>query len=109
MFSGDIPMLWFLAQGTVTVPAFQIDLSSIIYWVAIGLVAGLIAGVFVRHRRFGLIGAIILGLIGALIGGFLFNVFQINLSVGGTPISGAIRDVVAAFVGAILTLLLVGG
>jgi uncharacterized membrane protein YeaQ/YmgE (transglycosylase-associated protein family) len=99
-------MLWFLAQGTITVPAFQIDLSSVLYWLVIGLVAGLIAGLFVRRRRFGLIGAVVLGLIGAVIGGILFNLLQINIAVGNAFLTGPVRDIIAAFFGAILLILL---
>ncbi len=42
-------------------------------YLIIGLLAGAIAGRIVQGRGFGLIGNIIVGVIGALVGGFLFQ------------------------------------
>ncbi len=42
-------------------------------WVIIGLVAGWIAGVITRGRGFGCLVDIVLGLIGAVIGGWIFT------------------------------------
>jgi uncharacterized membrane protein YeaQ/YmgE (transglycosylase-associated protein family) len=44
---------------------------SIIGWIILGLIAGWLAGLIMRGGGYGIIGDIILGIIGALVGGFL--------------------------------------
>jgi uncharacterized membrane protein YeaQ/YmgE (transglycosylase-associated protein family) len=46
---------------------------SLIGWLVIGLVAGWLAGKLMRGRGFGCIGDILLGLIGSVIGGWIFT------------------------------------
>jgi uncharacterized membrane protein YeaQ/YmgE (transglycosylase-associated protein family) len=72
-----------------------VDLNpgGIIAWVVIGLIAGWLAGVAMRGVGYGAIADIILGLIGALIGGFVFS-----LLVHGEV--GFWGSMVVAFVGA---------
>ena len=48
---------------------------SIIAWIVLGLIAGFIASKIVNKSGEGLILDIILGIVGALVGGWLFNVF----------------------------------
>jgi len=47
--------------------------GGIIVWIVIGLLAGWLACVTMKGGGYGVIGDIIVGLIGALIGGFLFG------------------------------------
>ncbi|HKD99125.1 MAG TPA: GlsB/YeaQ/YmgE family stress response membrane protein [Micromonosporaceae bacterium] len=77
---------------------------SIIAWIVLGLIAGLIAEALTGHKT-GFIMATVLGIIGALLGGFLakamFHVQTIN----------SFFDVstwVTAVIGAILLVLIVG-
>ena len=64
----------------------------------VGLVAGWLAGKVVRGTGFGIIGDIIVGVVGALLGGFLAGVLF-----GGDFISGInITTIVVAFLGAII-------
>jgi uncharacterized membrane protein YeaQ/YmgE (transglycosylase-associated protein family) len=51
-------------------------------WIIIGLIAGWIAGQITRGRGFGCIVDIILGLIGAVIGGWVFTKLGIDVSWG---------------------------
>ena len=44
-----------------------------IWFIIIGLVAGWLAGVVMKGGGFGVIGDIVVGVVGALIGGFLFR------------------------------------
>jgi uncharacterized membrane protein YeaQ/YmgE (transglycosylase-associated protein family) len=44
---------------------------GIIAWIMVGLIAGWLAGVVMRGGGFGVVGDIIVGILGALIGGFL--------------------------------------
>jgi uncharacterized membrane protein YeaQ/YmgE (transglycosylase-associated protein family) len=47
------------------------DAQSIIIWLIVGAIAGWLAGMVVRGGGFGLIGDIIVGIIGAVIAGWL--------------------------------------
>ncbi len=60
---------------TVTI---TFNLGAVLTWIIVGLIAGFLAGVIVRGRRFGLVSSIILGLVGALIGGFIFSLLHID-------------------------------
>jgi uncharacterized membrane protein YeaQ/YmgE (transglycosylase-associated protein family) len=82
--------------------------EQIITWVVIGLIAGFMASVFVRGYGMGLLGNVIVGLLGALIGGFLFNVLnvQVSPSLAGT-INIRLIDIIVAFIGALIILLLI--
>ena len=68
---------------------------SLISWIVIGLIAGWIAGTISRGRGFGCIGDIVLGLIGAVLGGWIFE--KLNILGGGWLYSLA-----AATVGAVV-------
>lgn len=82
------------------------NVEQVITWLIIGLIAGALAGMLIRGRRYGLLGSIAVGLIGAVVGGFLFTILRIP-----TPafLEGAITikliDIVIAFIGAALVLL----
>jgi uncharacterized membrane protein YeaQ/YmgE (transglycosylase-associated protein family) len=74
---------------------------SIIGWLILGLVAGFIASKIVNKRGEGLILDIVLGIIGAVVGGFLFSVF------GAAPVTGLnIYSMVVAVIGAIVVLVI---
>ncbi len=49
----------------------------LLWFLLIGLVAGWLAGKLTRGRGFGVIGDLIIGVIGAFVGGFLFSVLGI--------------------------------
>jgi uncharacterized membrane protein YeaQ/YmgE (transglycosylase-associated protein family) len=99
--------MWFqfLLFQNVTV---TIDIPSLIYWTIIGTIAGLLASVLVRGARYGLLASIVLGLIGAIVGGFLFQAIGVARDAWGA-INIPVTDIVAAFVGAFLVLLVFGG
>jgi uncharacterized membrane protein YeaQ/YmgE (transglycosylase-associated protein family) len=69
-----------------------------IWFILIGLVAGALAGQIVRGGGFGVMGDIIVGIVGALLGGFLFNTF--GVSTGG----GLIGSLIVATIGAVVLL-----
>jgi uncharacterized membrane protein YeaQ/YmgE (transglycosylase-associated protein family) len=67
-------------------------------WIIVGAAAGWLASL-VMHSRLGLFGDIIVGIIGALIGGFLFN------AVGMAGVTGFnLWSVFVSFIGAIVLL-----
>jgi uncharacterized membrane protein YeaQ/YmgE (transglycosylase-associated protein family) len=70
-------------------------------WLVVGVLVGWLAGIAVKGRGFGLIGNIFIGVIGALIGGWLAGAL-FNIS---DPISGFnLTTIIVAFLGAILVL-----
>ena len=70
---------------------------SIIAWILLGLVAGWLAGQFMRGGGYGIIGDIVLGIIGALVGGFLSGTLL------GVDVTGFnIPSIIIAFVGAVI-------
>lgn len=72
---------------------------EIIIFLAIGAVAGWLAGLIFRGGGFGLLWNIIIGIVGGFIGGWLFGPFM--ASVFG---EGMIGGIVTAIVGAIILL-----
>ena len=78
---------------------------SIFAWIILGAIAGYLAGFLVKgDEGLGVIGHIVLGIVGALVGGFLASVL-----LNTKPIDGAfdISSIVAATIGAILTVVVV--
>ena len=73
---------------------------SIVAWIVLGLIAGFIAGKIVNKQGEGLILDIVLGIVGALVGGWLFR------AVGMSGVSGLnIYSLVVAVLGAVVLLL----
>jgi uncharacterized membrane protein YeaQ/YmgE (transglycosylase-associated protein family) len=73
---------------------------SLLAWLVIGAVAGWLAGTFVKGGGFGLLGDIVVGIIGAFIGGWLAGVLGIHVG------SGWISSILTAAVGAALLLVI---
>ena len=73
---------------------------EIIYFLIIGIVAGWLAGVIMKGGGFGLIGDLILGVIGAVVGGYLLGF--LNLEFGGV-----LGSIITATVGAVVLIALV--
>jgi uncharacterized membrane protein YeaQ/YmgE (transglycosylase-associated protein family) len=69
--------------------------NGLIAWIVIGLIAGWIAGKISRGQGFGCIVNIILGLVGAVIGGWIFSRLEI-------PTWGFWGSLAAATVGAVV-------
>ncbi|MCA9304509.1 MAG: GlsB/YeaQ/YmgE family stress response membrane protein [Phycisphaerales bacterium] len=55
---------------------------NIVYFLLIGLLSGWIAGMLMKGRGFGLLGNMVVGILGAVAGGFLFDL--VGLTWGGT-------------------------
>ena len=73
---------------------------SILAWIVLGLIAGFIGSKIVNKRGEGLILDLILGIVGAVVGGWLFGVF------GGSGVTGLnLYSLLVAVVGAIVILL----
>ena len=72
---------------------------NIILFLLIGMAAGWLAGQVLKGRGFGLVENLIIGVIGALIGGFVFGALGVNAG-------GLLGQLIAATVGAIILLYL---
>ena len=77
-------------------------LEQTIVFLVIGGIAGWLAGLIMKGGGFGLVGNIVVGILGALLGGWLFKVLKI--SIGGEWIG----PIVTATVGAIVLLFVIG-
>ena len=74
---------------------------SLLIFIAIGAVAGWLAGLIMRGGGFGLLGDIVVGIVGSVAGGYLFGLA--GVSVGG----GLVGSIVTATVGAVVLLFLI--
>jgi uncharacterized membrane protein YeaQ/YmgE (transglycosylase-associated protein family) len=74
---------------------------SLIAWIILGLLAGFIASHLVNHRGDGMIVDILLGVVGAMIGGWLFHYF------GEPGVTGFnLHSLFVAVIGAVVLLVL---
>jgi len=76
------------------------DLTELIIYLAIGAVAGWLAGNLMKGGGFGLLGNIVVGIVGAVLGGFVFGLLGISAT-------GLIGSIVTATAGAALLLFIV--
>ena len=73
----------------------------LITWLIIGLIAGLLASRVVRGTGLGMIRDVIVGLVGAVIGGLILHAVR-----GGSHASPSVLvEIVVAFVGAVILLI----
>lgn len=76
---------------------------GILSWLIVGLIAGWLASQVMRGGGYGLVGDIIVGIVGAVIGGFLAGAFlNIPDAVNGINIT----SILVAFVGAVILIAL---
>ena len=77
---------------------------NIIAWVVLGAIAGYIAGLLVKgDERWGVIGHIVLGIVGAFVGGFIVTLipgFGSGAAGGGDVVN--IYSIIVAIVGAVI-------
>lgn len=72
---------------------------GILSWIIVGLIAGWLAGVVMRGGGYGLLGDILVGIVGAIIGGFLAGaLFGVPNPVNGVNVT----SIIIAFLGAVI-------
>jgi uncharacterized membrane protein YeaQ/YmgE (transglycosylase-associated protein family) len=76
------------------------ELTSLIIYLAVGGVAGWLAGVIMKGKGFGILGNIVVGIIGGILGGFVFNLLRLRAA-------GLIGSIVMATAGAVILLFLI--
>jgi uncharacterized membrane protein YeaQ/YmgE (transglycosylase-associated protein family) len=79
----------------------KMDAQGLIIFLAVGAIAGWLAGILMKGGGFGLIGNILVGIVGAFVGGFVFSF--LGLSVAG----GVVGSIITATVGAVVLLAIV--
>jgi uncharacterized membrane protein YeaQ/YmgE (transglycosylase-associated protein family) len=75
-------------------------IETFLLWIAIGLIAGWLASAVVGGG-FGIVGDIVIGIVGAFVGGLIFRRLDIH-----TPFRGLASTIFVAFVGAVVLLLI---
>ncbi len=82
----------------------DITAGQLIAWVIVGALAGSVAGALVKGQKtgFGHAKNMAIGLLGAVIGGILFKLFDVNLGLDDLVIT--FQDMVAALIGSLLLL-----
>jgi uncharacterized membrane protein YeaQ/YmgE (transglycosylase-associated protein family) len=74
-----------------------LNVGGIIAWIVVGLITGWLADKFVKGGAHGLVGDLIVGLLGALIGGF-----SVGFLLQGSADVGLLGSIVVAFLGAVV-------
>ena len=76
---------------------------GLLAWIVVGLVAGWLASRVMKGRGSGLVGDLVLGVVGALLGGFLAStLLKIPNAVNGINVT----SILVAFVGAVILIAL---
>lgn len=76
------------------------DATALVVFLAIGAIAGWLAGTLIKGGGFGLLGNIVIGVIGAFVGGFLGGVL-------GITASGILGSIIMATIGAVVFMFVV--
>lgn len=74
---------------------------DILTWLIVGLVAGVLASLVAGGTGYGILGDIVVGIVGAFVGGWVFNALHV-----GTPFGGLAGTIFVAFIGAVVLLLI---
>ena len=77
--------------------------ESLIVWLIVGAIAGWLAGLIVRGFGFGLIGNIVVGIVGAVIAGWLLPSSSASRCGGGI-----VAAIINAVIGAVILLVIIG-
>ncbi|HEV2816545.1 MAG TPA: GlsB/YeaQ/YmgE family stress response membrane protein [Allosphingosinicella sp.] len=80
------------------------SMEALLILILVGAVAGWLAGQLVRGFGMGLVGNIIVGILGAFLGGWLLPRAGLSFSVG----NALVTSIVYATIGAVILLLIVG-
>ena len=79
----------------------NMDITGLIIALLIGAIAGFLAGQFITGRAFGLLGNIVVGIIGALVFGWLFG----NFNLLNSPL---LNEIAGGTIGAVILLFAIG-
>jgi uncharacterized membrane protein YeaQ/YmgE (transglycosylase-associated protein family) len=74
---------------------------DLLTWIIVGLVAGVLASLVMGGTGYGIIGDIVIGVVGAFVGGWLFSALGV-----ASPLGGLAGTIFVAFIGAVVLLFL---
>ena len=77
-------------------------MSPLLTWLIVGLVAGVLASMVMGGTGYGLIGDIVIGIVGAFVGGWIFSALHVS-----SPLGGLAGTILVAFIGAVVLLFLI--
>lgn len=77
-------------------------MNELVTWLIVGLVAGLLASLVMGGTGLGLVGDIVIGILGAFVGGWLFRTMGVT-----APFGGLAGTIFVAFIGAVVLLLII--
>ena len=72
---------------------------TLLTWIIVGLIAGVLASFHMGGIGYGLLGDIIVGIVGAFVGGWVFGALGV-----GSPFGGLAGTIFVAFIGAVVLL-----
>ena len=72
---------------------------DLLTWLIVGLIAGVLASMVMGGTGYGIIGDIIIGIVGAFVGGWLFRMLGVS-----SPLGGLAGTILVAFIGAVVLL-----
>ncbi|MDQ3242961.1 MAG: GlsB/YeaQ/YmgE family stress response membrane protein [Gemmatimonadota bacterium] len=75
---------------------------DLLTWLIVGLIAGVLASLVMGGTGFGLIGDIIIGIVGAFVGGWIFSALGVTV-----PLGGMAGTILVAFIGAVVLLFVI--
>jgi uncharacterized membrane protein YeaQ/YmgE (transglycosylase-associated protein family) len=75
---------------------------DLLTWIIVGLIAGVLASLVMGGTGYGIIGDIIIGIVGAFVGGWLFSRLGVS-----SPFGGLAGVIFTAFVGAVVLLFVI--
>lgn len=78
------------------------DVEEVVVSLVVGGIAGWLAGLILKGGGFGIVRNIVVGILGAVIGGWLFD--ELDISIGGEWVG----PIVTATAGAVVLLFLIG-
>lgn len=77
---------------------------GLLSWIIVGLIAGWLAGLVMRGRGRGILGDMLIGIVGALLGGFLASTL-FNMP---DPVNGInVTSILVAFLGSVLLIAII--
>jgi uncharacterized membrane protein YeaQ/YmgE (transglycosylase-associated protein family) len=76
-------------------------MDNFIYFIVIGAIAGWVGGKLIRGEGFGMLGNIVVGIVGAVLGGWIFERL-------GIAEKNLLYELAAAVIGSVVFLLLIG-
>ncbi len=84
---------------TIDVPPINLGSTDTLIFIIVGMVAGALASAAIGGRRHNILLDMVVGIIGAFVGRWLFGVFGVSLGTGLVP------EIIVAFIGAFILLL----